>query len=1160
MVIFRELEMEGFKKYDNRKIYKFNEGLIGVFGKNESGKSTIGDAISIALFGLRPNTPYKKNEIITWGKDKSNLRLDFETDILYRVERGLGNKTRASLKKRVNGSWDTIANTIKTVDNQIQDILGLDFKSFKNSIFIAQNDLNSLSSLSKQERQKIINRLSRYDELSQAEIILKDKLKVLNTELNILERDYEHLKEIVTDKIGKYDKLQELMENYTNKNQLLENKKTTINEIRFRLKIFIELKKINDTLSKIKDQKRLIDEKINEIIRIEAKESEKQYLTSELDKLSYVNSDLKDDIDELRDTLFQIRENNNLQKDVKEYQSLITEKTREITRIEEKESEKQYLQVELGKLDHITGELENRITSIGLINGQLKNLREVESERVRENIETLTKKIEDTGSLINEKSNEIARIEEKESEKTLLSNELRKLEHLTPDLKSRIEEFTTLNSEVKSVKNELNRLDKEKNEKIKFLTNEEELKSNHDTYKNVLNLQANSNSLRDDIELLDENIDEKKSELGDLQEENGNLSEIESKYENEKSQSNTLIGAGVVVLVLGVILGFTINIFLIIISLIGLAPLYKGYNDRNYFNNKLSIIKGKREVFGQLKQLESQYNNKINVYHKNENELDKYKNYDFEALKNDSESYESLNKEKITLKKLEDQENITRNRLEIIHEKLKNQYESFPPHYKELVNLDDAGINKEISKIYQEEDKKRSKYNATILELNKEISRKPLRQSEKEKLEQEKKELEKQYRDKLDLENQITQRIETLYLNLKEEYNDLPSHYHDSVSFDDPSMDKEVLRLYQTEDKRKSNYNTTLETLNKEIERKAIIQDELVKLEQEKTELETRISTKNLQLNNILKNKYNELPSHYHDSVVFDDTNMDKEVLKLYQRDDKLKSNYKTTINSLDKEIERKPSIQQELNNLEQEKQGLQNKYSQEKTALKELTTQEFEYNPAEHQILEEKEKDINKEINQCMRRIGDIEGEIRTLKNDTKDLNEKQDKLNVLNEKIIKLNYNMDVTEIAKNEISNTAKMLREQVMERTRKYVHNFLPKITYNKYRDVKITEDFKIKVYSPEKNDFESITALSGGARDQVLFSLRLAFTNAILGGRSSSKGFSLFLDEFLGSFDQNRRDETLKMLKDLKEDFRQIFLISHIEGMEGNVDQIIKTPE
>ena len=648
--------------------------------------------------------------------------------------------------------------------------------------------------------------------------------------------------------------------------------------------------------------------------------------------------------------------------------------------------------------------------------------------------------------------------------------------------------------------------------------------------------------------------------MGDLQEENGNLSEIESKYENEKSQSNTLIGAGVVVLVLGVILGFTINIFLIIISLIGLAPFYKGYNDRNYFNNKLSIIKGKREVFGQLKQLESQYNNKINVYHKNENELDKYKNYDFEALKNDSESYESLDKEKIKLKELEDQIDITKNDLKLIETKLKIEYQRFPTHYKDLVNLNDIGIDKEISKIYQEEDKKRSNYNATIRELNKEINRKQLIQSEKEKLEQQKKDLQKQYQEKLDLENQITKRIETLYLNLKEEYNELPSHYRDSVSFDDPNMDNDVLRIYQSEDKQKSNYNTTLESLNKEIEWKTIIEQELNNLEQEKTELETRISTENLRFNNNLKNKYDELPSHYRDSVVINDPNMDKEVLKLYQNEDKIKSNYNTTIKSLDKEIERKPSIQKELNNLEQEKQGLQNQYLQEKTALKELTVQEFEYNTIEHQILEEKEKNLNQEINQCMRRIGDIEGEIRTLQNDTKDLNEKQDKLNILNEKIIKLNYNMDVTEIAKNEISNTAKMLREQVMERTRKYVHFILPKITNNKYRDVKITEDFKIKVYSPEKNDFESITALSGGARDQVLFSLRLAFTNAILGGRSRSKGFSLFLDEFLGSFDQNRRDETLKMLKDLKEDFRQIFLISHIEGMEGNVDQIIKTPE
>jgi len=993
MVIFRELEMEGFKKYDNPKTYKFNEGLIGVFGKNESGKSTIGDAISVSLFGLS-NTPFKKSEVVTWGLLNSKLRLDFETDVLYRVERSLGNKSRASLKKQDNGKWVTIANTIKSVDNQVQDILGLDYKSFKNSIFIAQNDLNSLSSLSKQERQNIINRLSRYDELSRAETILKENLKELKTELNILDKDYEHLKAIVTDKIGKYDKLQELLENYSNKNQLLNNKKTTLTEIRFRLQIFIELKKINDTLSKIKDQKRLIDEKLNEISRIKDKESEKQYITRELDKLNYVNSDLKDDIEELRDTVLRINETKNLQKDVKEYQSLITEKNREITRIENKEAEKQYLLGALEKLDHITSDLENRIKNIGFINEQLKNLREVESKRVRENIEVLTRKIDDTESLINEKNREITRIEEKESEKTDLNNELRKLEHLTPDLKVRIEEFNILISEAKSVKKELERLYNDEIKKINLLENEEELKSNHNKYKKISELQSNSNSLNEDIKLLDNNINEKKMELGDLKEETGNLREVESKYENGKSRSNNLIIMGAVVLVIGIILGFTINIFLIVISLIGLAPLYKGYNDRNSFKSKLDNIKGKREVFGQLKQLEIQYNNKISVYNKNEHELEKYKNYDRESLKNDSESYESLEKEKIKLKELENQENITKNKLKSIETKLKNEYQKLPNHYKDLVNLDDTWIDKEISKIYQEEDKKRSNYNATILELNKEINRKPVISSEKEKLEHEKKELEKQYREKLDLENQITKRIETLYLNLKEEYDKLPPYYRDSVSFDDPDMDNEVLRLYQSEDKRKSNYNTTLKSLDKEINRKPIIQEELSNLEQNKTELEEKISNENLRLNKSLKDKYDDLPGHYRDSVSFDNPSMDKEVLKIYQSEDKLKSNYNTTIKSLDKEISRKPKIQSELNILEQEKQGLKNQYSQEKTSLKELTTEEFEYSPVEHQILEEKQKNLNQEINQCERKIGDIEGEIRTLKNDTKDLNEKKDQL----------------------------------------------------------------------------------------------------------------------------------------------------------------------
>ncbi len=104
------------------------------------------------------------------------------------------------MKRNNTGRWEIIANTIKSVDAQIQDILGLDYKSFKNSIFIGQNELNSLSSLNKNERQTIINRLSRYDELSKAEDIIKNDLKEKRINLQILEKDFKSLDTIVKEK------------------------------------------------------------------------------------------------------------------------------------------------------------------------------------------------------------------------------------------------------------------------------------------------------------------------------------------------------------------------------------------------------------------------------------------------------------------------------------------------------------------------------------------------------------------------------------------------------------------------------------------------------------------------------------------------------------------------------------------------------------------------------------------------------------------------------------------------------------------------------------------------------------------------------------------------------------------------------------------------
>ncbi len=54
-MILSKLHLENFKKYTTYSI-EFSEGLIGIIGKNGSGKSTIFEAILFALYG-----EFKKN-------------------------------------------------------------------------------------------------------------------------------------------------------------------------------------------------------------------------------------------------------------------------------------------------------------------------------------------------------------------------------------------------------------------------------------------------------------------------------------------------------------------------------------------------------------------------------------------------------------------------------------------------------------------------------------------------------------------------------------------------------------------------------------------------------------------------------------------------------------------------------------------------------------------------------------------------------------------------------------------------------------------------------------------------------------------------------------------------------------------------------------------
>jgi len=127
--------------------------------------------------------------------------------------------------------------------------------------------------------------------------------------------------------------------------------------------------------------------------------------------------------------------------------------------------------------------------------------------------------------------------------------------------------------------------------------------------------------------------------------------------------------------------------------------------------------------------------------------------------------------------------------------------------------------------------------------------------------------------------------------------------------------------------------------------------------------------------------------------------------------------------------------------------------------------------------------------------------------------------------------------------------------------KYFSYILPRITDNRYQKVKIDrETFNIKVYSKEKDDFVPISSLSGGTEDLLLLSLRLAFSEAVtpIKARKKYKDKFLFLDEPLSSFDKGRQWAFLNLMKFLEGHFKQIFVISHLPGIESFMDYYIET--
>lgn len=201
------------------------DGIFAIIGPTGAGKSTVLDAICLALYGQTPRLATiskSTNEIMTRQTGDCFAEVVFSTGKgRYRShwsQRRARNKPEGALQpakqELVNLNTNEMVNLKKGIADKINELTGLDFKRFTRSMLLAQGDFAAFLKASSDDRAVILEKITGmeiYSEISEKVYRRMDEeskaLKVLESQLGGIEvladdarKEKENQRDVLTQK------------------------------------------------------------------------------------------------------------------------------------------------------------------------------------------------------------------------------------------------------------------------------------------------------------------------------------------------------------------------------------------------------------------------------------------------------------------------------------------------------------------------------------------------------------------------------------------------------------------------------------------------------------------------------------------------------------------------------------------------------------------------------------------------------------------------------------------------------------------------------------------------------------------------------------------------------------------------------------------------
>ena len=328
------LELKEFGPYKNEIIEWdkiINEPIFLITGKTGSGKSTLFDAITYALYnkttGGKDIASLRTKTAL--DKDKTQVNFDFElSGKKYRIERTLaylkaGNKNltsgKVALMQYNDEKLEVIATKEQEVKEKVEELIGLDDKQFCQIIILPQGKFKEfLLSKSSEKKETLRSLFNTYFYQKFVEQ-LQEQAKKLDSSHKQKEKElitrFEQFD--VEEELRKFEYLKD--ENFEEILSIIQSQEETIkNEKKELLKLersfskekenFIELSKLNDKFTQLKNNKLELEE-------LSGKEDYYSRLKLEVEKLKELQKS-KDKITEYSTLLNRLSQLRRLEKDL----------------------------------------------------------------------------------------------------------------------------------------------------------------------------------------------------------------------------------------------------------------------------------------------------------------------------------------------------------------------------------------------------------------------------------------------------------------------------------------------------------------------------------------------------------------------------------------------------------------------------------------------------------------------------------------------------------------------------------------------------------------------------------------------------------------------------------------------------------------------------